>query len=284
MPDEKFTRCPSCRTVFRVTAEQLAMRGGQVRCGHCRTLFDGVDHLVALAPPAFDDEDAVVDETDLGPPTVTLRDFQPPEPPPSATSEALAAAIAEVPIQPMGSVTPAAPMSSLPEFDVQEPPRRSGAATVLYAIGALVLLVALTIQAIYHFRDSLVAHWPASRPTLTRMCALAGCAVRPPREIADLAIQTSDLQADPAHRGLLTLTATLRNRGALALAYPYLELTLTDAQDQAVVRRALSPGDYAGGTADLAAGIPPNAEVPVKVFIDASATTQAGYRLYLFYP
>jgi predicted Zn finger-like uncharacterized protein len=68
MPDEKFTRCPSCRTVFRVTAEQLAMRGGQVRCGHCRTLFDGVDHLVALAPPAFDDEDAVVDETDLGPP------------------------------------------------------------------------------------------------------------------------------------------------------------------------------------------------------------------------
>ena len=46
----------------------------------------------------------------------------------------------------------------------------------------------------------------------------------------------------------------------------------------------LAPADYAGGTADLAAGIAANGEVPVKVFIDASATTQAGYRLYLFYP
>jgi hypothetical protein len=156
--------------------------------------------------------------------------------------------------------------------------------TVLCAIGALLLLALFLLQAIHHYRDSIVARWPASRPALTQLCALVGCAVRPPREIADLAIQASDLQVDPAHKGLLTLTATLRNRGALALAYPHLELTLTDAQDQVVVRRALSPGDYAGGTADLAAGIPPNAEVPVKVFIDASATSQAGYRLYLFYP
>ena len=69
-----------------------------------------------------------------------------------------------------------------------------------------------------------------------------------------LSIEASDLQADPAHRGLLILTATLRNRAAWPLAYPYLELTLTDAQDRVVVRRALAPADYAGGTVDLAAG------------------------------
>jgi hypothetical protein len=39
-----------------------------------------------------------------------------------------------------------------------------------------------------------------------------------------------------------------------------------------------------GGTADLESGIHPNTEVMVKLFIDASATTQAGYRVYLFYP
>ena len=48
--------------------------------------------------------------------------------------------------------------------------------------------------------------------------------------------------------------------------------------------RALAPADYVGGTANAAAGIAGNAEVPVKLFIDASATTQAGYRLYLFFP
>jgi hypothetical protein len=99
----------------------------------------------------------------------------------------------------------------------------------------------------------------------------------------ELAITASDLQADLAHKGLLILTATLRNRSAMTVAYPHIELTLTDALDQVVVRRALAPSDYAGGTADLAAGIPANAEVAVKLFIDASATTQAGYRLYLFY-
>ena len=61
-------------------------------------------------------------------------------------------------------------------------------------------------------------------------------------------------------------------------------MTLTDAQDRVVVRRALAPADYAGGTADLPAGIAPNGEVAVKMFIDASATAQAGYRLYMFYP
>jgi len=59
---------------------------------------------------------------------------------------------------------------------------------------------------------------------------------------------------------------------------------LTDSNDQVVVRRALAPLDYASGTAEIANGIPANGEVLVKLFVDASATTQAGYRLYLFYP
>ena len=50
------------------------------------------------------------------------------------------------------------------------------------------------------------------------------------------------------------------------------------------MRRVLSPSDYVSGTANTAAGIAPNGEVPVKLFIDASATTQAGYRLFLFFP
>jgi hypothetical protein len=117
-----------------------------------------------------------------------------------------------------------------------------------------------------------------------RACTLIGCSVRPVREAASLAIAASDLLAVAAHRGLLVLTALLRNHAPWPLSYPYLELTLTDARDQTVARRVLLPADYAGGTADVAGGIPGHGEVQVKLFIDASATTQAGYRLYLFYP
>ena len=66
-------------------------------------------------------------------------------------------------------------------------------------------------------------------------------------------------------------------------------MSLTGAQESTgkiptVARRVLAPADYAGGTTDLGAGMPPNRELLVKVFIDASSTTQEGYLLYPFYP
>jgi predicted Zn finger-like uncharacterized protein len=260
MPEEKYTRCPECRTVYRVTPEQLAMRGGQVRCGQCKTAFDGVEQLISLAPPPFDD--GVVDEAAQGPPTVTLRSGQALTPPPSSDRDARAAA------------PPGAPDTR----------RGNPVARALSVLAAVALVALLAGQAVFHYRDAVVAQWPAAKPLLAEMCAVVGCTVLPPHQIADLPILASDLQADPAHRGLLILTATLRNRAAIALAYPHLELSLTDARDQVVVRRALTPAEYAGGTADLAQGIPANGEVAIKLFIDASATTQAGYRLDPYYP
>ena len=264
MADEQYTRCPSCKTVFRVTAAQLAMRAGQVRCGHCQTVFDGTAHLVPVIPsnrrtPEPDYDDA------LGPPTMTLRMPQP----------AVAA--------------PMAP-ASVASYDQRfawaerERQRRRRGASVAYAVGMPLLVLLLAGQTVYHFRDVIAARWPFAKPVLASACAVAGCIIQPIRDMAGLSIEASDLQADPAHRGLLILTATLRNRSSWPLAYPFLELTLTDSRDQAVARRALLPAEYVGGTSDVQSGIPPNGEVPVKLFIDASATSQAGYRLYLFYP
>ncbi|MGX9695641.1 DUF3426 domain-containing protein [Janthinobacterium lividum] len=43
------TKCPHCNTIFRVAADQLKLRGGIVRCGTCREVFDG---NAALIDPA----------------------------------------------------------------------------------------------------------------------------------------------------------------------------------------------------------------------------------------
>ena len=74
MAEQEFTRCPGCKTIFRVTPQQLTLRGGQVRCGHCHTVFNGVAALLSLAPrPRPERTEPVLDEAALGPPTVTLR-------------------------------------------------------------------------------------------------------------------------------------------------------------------------------------------------------------------
>lgn len=39
------TRCPHCSTVFRIRPEQLSVRGGRVRCGHCQQAFSALSHL-----------------------------------------------------------------------------------------------------------------------------------------------------------------------------------------------------------------------------------------------
>jgi len=44
------TRCPACGTVFRVTSEQLRLKAGTVRCGHCRSVFNAFDGLVSDEP------------------------------------------------------------------------------------------------------------------------------------------------------------------------------------------------------------------------------------------
>lgn len=40
------TQCPHCFTIFRVASDQLKLRGGLVRCGSCKQVFNGNDYLV----------------------------------------------------------------------------------------------------------------------------------------------------------------------------------------------------------------------------------------------
>jgi predicted Zn finger-like uncharacterized protein len=286
MADEKFTRCPGCKTIFRVTSQQLAMRSGQVRCGHCRTVFDGEAALISLAPQFH--EEPELDEISLGPPTVTLRSSQALQPAPTPAPverddgaqvgelEETAAEEAEASADP--------PIDYSSRFSWQEQKERRRVPTWLIGLAIPVLLVMLAAQALFHFRDAVAAHWPSTKLALARLCAVAACEVRPMADISALSIEASDLQADPAHRGLLILTTTVRNRSPFAQAFPYVELTLSDTQDQIVVRRAFAPQEYLNAAADPRAGIAGNAELAVKLFIDASATTQAGYQVYLFYP
>ncbi|AMO22218.1 DUF3426 domain-containing protein [Ramlibacter solisilvae] len=146
---------------------------------------------------------------------------------------------------------------------------------------ALALAALLALQVAWHERDRLAAAEPALRPWLQKMCEAAGCKLGPPRRIEAVAIDNSSfnkLRGD-AYR----LNITLKNRADTEVAMPALELTLTDSQDQAVLRRVLTAAEFAGSTTTLL----PRAEWSTTLALGvagSSASRIAGYRVLAFYP
>ena len=47
------TKCPQCSALFRVVADQLKLRGGLVRCGQCRAVFDAIGSLTYVDDAAL---------------------------------------------------------------------------------------------------------------------------------------------------------------------------------------------------------------------------------------
>ena len=167
------------------------------------------------------------------------------------------------------------------------------------ALLSLLLLAGLVVQWGVQQRDTLAALEPRLVPALQAICGPLQCEIRAPRHIESLVIDSSTFNrlGPDAYR----LSFTLKNTGVVALEMPSLEVTLTDTQDQAVVRRILTPAQFGAKSATLAAQSELAGLVTMKVSGDAGApapsssssfpaTTPggslrvAGYRVLAFYP
>jgi predicted Zn finger-like uncharacterized protein len=72
------TRCPKCQALFRVVADQLKLRGGLVRCGSCRHVFDAIGSLTYV------DDNAVLTQPAAPAPAPTTATAPAPAPSPPA--------------------------------------------------------------------------------------------------------------------------------------------------------------------------------------------------------
>lgn len=238
------TRCPACATAFRVTEPQLRARAGQVRCGRCGAQFDAI---AALAQGSAG------------------RSALPNAEGPTPSASAAPTLVAERDLA----------------FDFG--PASRGRPSRLWWPAAAFLLLTLAAQGAYRYRGEISVLFPEAKPLVARLCAELGCDVPLPRRAELLSIESSDLQADGTQPSVMVLTATLRNRAGFVQAFPALELTLTNAQDQTVARRVLMPPDYAAKALRVESGFAAASEVQIRLYIEAPALKPTGYRLYLFY-
>ncbi|MFC6283309.1 MULTISPECIES: DUF3426 domain-containing protein [Polaromonas] len=161
------------------------------------------------------------------------------------------------------------------------------AVRVTLGLVGLLLAVVLLLQVLVQQRDSVAAMAPAFRPWLQAMCGHLHCEVKPLRRIEALVIDSSSfnkIDADSYRLGF-----SLKNTGTVPVAMPALEVTLTDTQEQALVRRVLMPAQFGAENPTLAAGAEfaglvlmqvPAADAPGA----ASPLRIAGYRVLAFYP
>lgn len=145
----------------------------------------------------------------------------------------------------------------------------------------LLLLLGLGLQWMLSRRDWLAAREPRLSPVLQALCQPLGCSLAPFRMPEAIVIDSSAFVRVNANT--FRFSVTLRNMADMPVAMPALELTLTDAQDQALVRRVVGPAEL-GASDTLAARGEFSATSALTVTDSPNPSAITGYRLMAFYP
>lgn len=164
---------------------------------------------------------------------------------------------------------------------VERPVKKSSPLAWLWALLVILLLLALAAQLAYFLRDRIASSYPEFRPQLAQLCEALDCTLSLPRDTKQVLILGSDLQTEDG--GRLKLEITLANRASHAMAWPVLELTLTDVEDQPLARRMFAPSEYLPSGKMETVGIKARSEIPFNLQLQSKGIKAAGYRLRMFY-
>lgn len=320
--------------MFNVVADQLRVSQGWVRCGQCADVFEATLHLQNESaasqpqPPKLMTDEPLPLPTTVGgagdssyaeevtaalktpdDETAAVRADQAPL---VQSADVVQANEPEV-REPQDDVSRKAPSDVTDNVSFVRDARRQAfwrrpLVQVALSILAVLLTGLLALQVAVVQRDSLAVREPRFKPVLQMLCERLACNVGPVRQIEAIVIDSSSFNKI-SEFGMYRLSFALKNTGAVSVAMPSLEVTLTDTQDQPVLRRVLSPAQMGaannmlGANAEFsgalslqvaAAASPPDSTSTIAstIFSTTPSTTPstsvvgrvAGYRLLAFYP
>jgi predicted Zn finger-like uncharacterized protein len=152
----------------------------------------------------------------------------------------------------------------------------------LWLVCACLLAALFPLQWVMQERDRISASAPSLQPILEWVCVAAGCKISPMQSIDAVVIESSafsKLQADA-----YLLSFSLKSTALVNIAAPSLELTLTDLQDQPLVRRVFSPDELGRSNRLLMPGVEWTGAKTIVIGPSPVVSRIAGYRLLAFYP
>jgi len=238
-----YTQCPECLTIYKIGGAVLAQSHGSVRCGHCTAVFDALRTLVDQLPNEQVQrlEPNAVDGT---PPQLSVPALRP-----AVGQQTLLFDPDERPTRARRGGTPAFARA-----------RRMRPATRNWpwTLGASGLLLCLLAQIGYAERATLLDDARA-RLVLDRVCDTFGCRLPLRHEPAKLELLSRDIRPHPSVANALIISATLRNDAAFAQAFPAVEISLSDLDENRIAMRRFLPQEYLGDAHGIATGLAPGA-------------------------
>ena len=264
-------QCPQCLTAFKVVQDQLKVANGWVRCGRCEQVFDARSHWLEVS-----DNVAALSNDPSGP--------VPPSPPLSAPPEPMRAEATRDPAAPIEAMQVQAPMDAddfngldLTQDVLHRAPNRPRR---VWHVLNLMLGLALCAQWAWWAKSPVLAHWPSAHEWVQAQCAQWSCHIDWPQGLNAVLIERAHFEPDG--EGHHRLQIQLSNRANHPVATPWVDLSLTDAEDRVVIRRALTPQEM-GLPSHLTPGTDTVSSVHWRVDSDVEDRL-SGYRAEIFYP
>ena len=165
-----------------------------------------------------------------------------------------------------------------PNFQLTKPKRN-----IWMILAAILLLIAAILQSIYFLRSTIAVNYPQLKPHLEEACRHLNCSVNLPQHLDLLTIDDSDMQESDDYQNVINFSSLLINNAPHAQAFPNIELTLTDTDDQPVLRKLVPPKDYLNSGVNIADGMTANEEVRINLAINVQNLSVAGYRVLITY-
>ncbi len=318
------TQCPHCGTQFRVTLAQLELRDGQVRCGNCREVFNGIDTVFEYTgePTATPSADSEASEAQDFSNRMTLFDVGTPGSTKNAASEsnmqeeldALSRAIADLQSKPWApsptpertefadeQAAPSAAASSAPEQpgfvrEAREQARGGTGRRVLLWVGIPLLLLALIAQLSWMFRNEIAARSPQVGKLLRAACVRLHCEIKLPLNLEQLSLSSSRLEQAPPSDSTPAAAGNGNDAALPMTLIALLQNTSDTAQTWPALELTLRDTD---GTLlvrkvflannyvtpnELREGMPARSEREIRLPLTLTGESPAGFAVSIFYP
>jgi predicted Zn finger-like uncharacterized protein len=296
------TSCPACETQFLLTKEHLKAHRGKVQCGNCEHIFNAKNRLTEISD---DIHSAAEYQASLeSQANQTLEDAGD-----KPIGDVLNNVLETVPnlenlntIDPDSTTTASYTSQRIPEIieaeavgslqrptvieDLTADPKFRQPKTKLslwQALFCLLLAILAGLQTIYSTRTKIAAEYPQFKPYLVQACSALKCEIELPKNLDFFTIDDSDMQEDDTHQNVINFSSLLINNAPYTQAYPNIELTLTDTNDQPVLRRVIKPSEYLATSTNAASGIISREEERIRLAINVTDLAVAGYRVLLVY-